>query len=82
MHGGENVRFFARLDVGTASATLIRRRHPMPSCGGLTANAEIAEGLTSDPGVREQNRHTVPFVTFVTLHPVFIALLMALAPYP
>ena len=54
----------------------------MPSCGGLNANGEIAEGLTSDPGVREQNRLTVPFVTFVTLHPVFIALLMALAPYP
>ena len=33
--GGEIVGFFARLDLGTASATLIRQRHPMPSCGGL-----------------------------------------------
>jgi hypothetical protein len=27
-------------------------------------------------------RLTLPFVTFVTLHAAFIALLMALAPYP
>src|SRR6266516_3936179 len=33
--GGEIVRFFARLDLGTAFATLIRQRHPMPSCGEL-----------------------------------------------
>src|SRR6266702_88730 len=67
--GGEIVRFFARLDLGTAFATafatLIRQRHPMPSCGGLTPTAErtvdpartIEESLTSDPGIREQNRH-------------------------
>ena len=63
--GGEIVRFFARLDLGTAFATLIRQRHPMPSCGGLAPTAErtvdpawmIAESLTSDPGIREQNRH-------------------------
>ena len=61
--GGEIVRFFARLDLSTASATLIRRRHPMPSCGGLAPTAErtvdparmIAESLTSHPGIREQN---------------------------
>src|SRR5438128_10612534 len=60
--GGEIVRFFARLDLGTAFATLIRQRHPMPSCGGLTPTAErtvdpartIEESLTSDPGIREQ----------------------------
>jgi hypothetical protein len=60
--GGEIVRFFARLDVGTAFATLIRQRHPMPSCGGLAPTAErtvdparmIAESLTSHPGIREQ----------------------------
>jgi hypothetical protein len=63
--GGEIVRFFARLDLGTAFATLIRQRHPMPSCGGLAPTAErtvdparmIEESLTSDPGIREQNRH-------------------------
>src|SRR6266536_6584393 len=63
--GGEIVRFFARLDLGTAFATLIRQRHPMPSCGGLTPTAErtvdpartIEESLTSDPGIREQYRH-------------------------
>src|SRR5216683_8448127 len=62
--GGEIVRFFARLDLGTAFATLIRQRHPMPSCGGLAPTAErtvdparmIEESLTSDPGIREQNR--------------------------
>src|SRR5881397_453549 len=62
--GGEIVRFFARLDLGTAFATLIRQRHPMPSCGGLTPTAErtvdpartIEESLTSDPGIREQYR--------------------------
>ena len=60
--GGEIVRFFARLNLGTAFATLIRQRHPMPSCGGLAPTAErtvdpartIAESLTSDPGIREQ----------------------------
>src|SRR6266487_6995344 len=54
--GGEIVRFFARLDLGTAFATLIRQRHPMPSCGGLAPTAErtvdparmIEESLTSD----------------------------------
>src|SRR5437867_10565269 len=64
--GGEIVRFFARLDLGTAFATLIRQRHPMPSCGGLAPTAErtvdpartIAESLTSDPGIREQNRRS------------------------
>src|SRR6266581_7524630 len=63
--GGEIVRFFARLDLGTAFATLIRQRHPMPSCGGLTPTAErtvdpartIEESLTSDPGIKEQYRH-------------------------
>src|SRR6266568_8495651 len=62
--GGEIVRFFARLDLGTAFATLIRQRHPMPSCGGLTPTAKrtvdpartIEESLTSDPGIREHNR--------------------------
>src|SRR5438552_19195582 len=62
--GGEIVRFFARLDLGTAFATLIRQRHPMPSCGGLTPTAErtvdpartIEESLTSDPGIREPRR--------------------------
>src|ERR1700674_1517305 len=61
--GGEIVRFFARLDLGTAFATLIRQRHPMPSCGGLAPAAErtvdparmIEESLTSDPGIREHN---------------------------
>src|SRR6266566_1265405 len=60
--GGEIVRFFARLDLGTAFATVIRQRHPMPSCGGLAPTAErtvdparmIEESLTSDPGIREQ----------------------------
>jgi len=33
--GGEIVRFFARLDLGTAFATLTRQRQPLPSCGGL-----------------------------------------------
>jgi hypothetical protein len=50
---------------GTAFATLIRQRHPMPSCGGLAPTAErtvdparmIAESLTSNPGIREQNLH-------------------------
>src|SRR6266542_1619282 len=54
--GGEIVRFFARLNLGTAFATLIRQRHPMPSCGGLAPTAErtvdparmIEESLTSD----------------------------------
>src|SRR6266568_2712832 len=63
--GGEIVRFFARLDLGTAFATLIRQRHPMPSCGGLAPTAErtvdpartIEESLTSDPGIREHYRH-------------------------
>src|ERR1700687_600833 len=63
--GGEIVRFFARLDLGTAFATLIRQRHPMPSCGGLAPTAErtvdparmIEESLTSDPGIRE---HPIP----------------------
>src|SRR6478735_3560410 len=57
--GGEIVRFFARLALGTASATLIRQRHPMPSCGGLAPTAErtvdparmIAESLTANPGI-------------------------------
>src|SRR6266566_4405023 len=60
--GGEIVRFFARLNLGTAFATLIRQRHPMPSCGGLAPTAErtvdparmIEESLTFDPGIREQ----------------------------
>src|SRR6266567_3201562 len=63
--GGEIVRFFARLDLGTAFATLIRQRHPMPSCGGLAPTAErtvdpartLEESLTSDPGIREHYRH-------------------------
>ena len=63
--GGEIVRFFVRLDLGTAFATLIRQRHPMPSCGGHAPTAEravdparmIEESLTSDPGIREQYRH-------------------------
>src|SRR6266568_1779239 len=62
--GGEIVRFFARLDLGTAFATLIRQRHPMPSCGGLAPTAErtvdpartLEESLTSDPGIRERSR--------------------------
>src|SRR6266567_3560744 len=63
--GGEIVRFFARLDLGTAFATLIRQRHPLPSCGGLAPTAErtvdpartLEERLTSDPGIREHYRH-------------------------
>src|SRR6266516_763218 len=63
--GGEIVRFFARLDLGTAFATLIRQRHAMPSCGGLAPTAErtvdsarmIEESLRSNPGIREQKPH-------------------------
>src|SRR6266581_2072591 len=76
--GGEIVRFFARLDLGTAFATafatLIRQRHPMPSCGGLTPTAErtvdpartIEESLTSDPGIREHNSNAPAAVRFST----------------
>src|SRR6476646_7621701 len=80
--GGEIVRFFARLDLGTAFATLIRQRHPMPSCGGLAPTAErtmdparmIAESLTSDPGIREQNRPATAIVPSLTLVPSSIHL--------
>jgi len=65
-HGGWRDRpIFRRLDSGTAFATLIRQRHPVPSCGGPAPTAErtvgpariVAESSTSDPGIREQNRH-------------------------
>jgi hypothetical protein len=47
-----------------ALSTLIRRRHPKPSCGGHGPTAKrtmdparmIAESLTPSPGIREQHR--------------------------
>src|SRR5262249_28279508 len=49
---------------GNALSTLIRQRHPNPSCGGSHPTAErtmdpasiVAESLTPRPGIREQYR--------------------------
>src|SRR5262249_11875399 len=55
---------------GNALSTLIRQRHPNPSCGGSHPTAErtmdpariVAESLTPRPGIREQYRTVPPVI--------------------